>query len=126
MLAHHLGEGYFAASGLPADDDAAAAFLADLAQRLGARSRSGVVLLMNGFDHAPPEATTARAAVALARRTGDPSLDIGDEARAWALEAIESAGGATSWSRMVREVSIMERADEVRAMGDTLPFGLAL
>ena len=71
VLAHHLGEGYFAASGLPADDDAAAAFLADLAQRLGARSRSGVVLLMNGFDHAPPEATTARAAVALARRTGD-------------------------------------------------------
>ena len=62
----------------------------------------------------------------LARRTGDPSLDIGDEARAWALEAIESAGGATSWSRMVREVSIMERADEVRAMGDTLPVGLAL
>ena len=70
VLAHHLGEGYFAASGLPADDDAAAAFLADLVQRLGARSRSGVVLLMNGFDHAPPEAGTARAAAALARRTG--------------------------------------------------------
>jgi len=71
VLAHHLGDGYFAASGLPADDGAAGAFLADLAQRLGARSRSGAVLLMNGFDHAPPESNTARAAAALARRTGD-------------------------------------------------------
>ena len=71
VVAHHLGEGYFAGSGLPADDEAAGAFLADLAQRLGARSRSGAVLLMNGFDHAPPESNTARAAAALARRTGD-------------------------------------------------------
>lgn len=70
VLAHHLGEGYFAASGLPADGDAAATFLADLVARLGARTRSGAVLLMNGFDHAPPEATTAAAAAALARRSG--------------------------------------------------------
>ncbi|MBY0273787.1 alpha-mannosidase, partial [Candidatus Binatia bacterium] len=70
VLAHHLGEGYFAASGLPQDADAAAAFLADLVRRLGERSRSGAVLLMNGFDHAPPEATTAGAAAALARATG--------------------------------------------------------
>ena len=70
VLAHHLTEGYFAASGLPDDEDAAGAFLADLTQRLAARTTSGAVLLMNGFDHAPPEEHTARAARALARATG--------------------------------------------------------
>ena len=71
ILAHQLHEGYFAASGLPADDELAGAFLADLVRRLGARTRSGAVLLMNGFDHAAPEANTARAAAALARLGGD-------------------------------------------------------
>ncbi|MEW6271584.1 MAG: alpha-mannosidase, partial [Thermodesulfobacteriota bacterium] len=70
VLAHHLGEGYFAASGLPQDPDEAAAFLAGLAQRLGARTRNDAVLLMNGFDHAPPEAHGARAAAALTAATG--------------------------------------------------------
>jgi len=70
VLAHHLGEGYFAASGLPERDDAAAAFLADLSARLAARTKSGAVLLMNGFDHAPPDGHTALAAQALARASG--------------------------------------------------------
>lgn len=70
VLAHVLREGYFAAAGLPDDDEQAAAFLADLARRLAERTTSGAVLLMNGFDHALPEERVARAAAALARREG--------------------------------------------------------
>jgi len=62
----------------------------------------------------------------MARRTGDRALDVGDEARSLALEVIRETGGAESWARMVREVTGMERADEARAMGDTLPSGLSL
>jgi len=70
VLAHHLREGYFAASGLPADPADAAGWLADLAGALGERTRNGVVLLMNGFDHALPEAHAGAVADALARATG--------------------------------------------------------
>jgi alpha-mannosidase len=70
VLAHHLAEGYFAASGLPTEPRAAAAMLTGLAERLAARTRSGAVLLMNGFDHALPEAGTGAAAEALARASG--------------------------------------------------------
>ncbi|HEY8514039.1 MAG TPA: glycosyl hydrolase-related protein [Candidatus Binatia bacterium] len=70
VLAHHLGEGYFAASGLPHDPDEAAAFLSDLVARLAARTRNDAVLLMNGFDHAPPEAHGGVAAAALAAASG--------------------------------------------------------
>src|SRR5690606_30804292 len=70
VLAHHLSEGYFAATGLPADSIAAAAFLEKLASRLAERTRNGVVLLMNGIDHAMPEPRTRVAAEALAGATG--------------------------------------------------------
>ena len=70
VLAHHLAEGYFAASGLPTAPRAAAAMLTGLAERLAARTRSGAVLLMNGFDHALPEAGTGAAAEAFARASG--------------------------------------------------------
>lgn len=69
VLAHHLGEGYFAASGLPESEDAAAEFLVGVIDRLAARSKSGAVLLMNGFDHAPPEGHTGVAARALRAAT---------------------------------------------------------
>jgi len=68
--AHLLFGGYFAAGGLPADPEAAAAALAVLVERLAARTSSGVVLLMNGFDHALPDAHAGAVAAALARRTG--------------------------------------------------------
>jgi len=70
VLAHYLSEGYFAACGLPTDPAAAAAFLADLARTLAARSRNGCVLLMNGIDHAQPAAHVGVVAETLARTTG--------------------------------------------------------
>ncbi len=70
VLAHHLGEGYFAACGLPADPDAAAHFLAGVARTLAARTRNDCVLLMNGIDHALPDAHVGAVAEILARTTG--------------------------------------------------------
>jgi hypothetical protein len=62
----------------------------------------------------------------IARRTGDRALDLSDAARERVLEVLGTADAPTSWVRMVREVSVLEGADEARALGDTLPVGLAL
>jgi 2-O-(6-phospho-alpha-D-mannosyl)-D-glycerate hydrolase len=70
VLAHHLGEGYFAACGLPTDAGAAADFLAGVARTLAARAGGGGVLLMNGIDHAPPDAHVGFVAQRLADLTG--------------------------------------------------------
>ena len=69
VAAHFLAEAYFGAAGLLEDPDAAARELERLARQLAARTRSGAVLLMNGIDHALPDAHTGRSA-ALAARTG--------------------------------------------------------
>jgi mannosylglycerate hydrolase len=70
VLAHVLSEGYFAACGLPGNIDAAARYLADVGAQLGQRTTNACVLLMNGFDHAAPQAHTAAVAEALAARSG--------------------------------------------------------
>ena len=60
VRAWHLPEGYFAAAGLDADGDLAAtvARLRPVVDRLLAVG-AGPVLLMNGFDHLPPDTSTA-------------------------------------------------------------------
>jgi mannosylglycerate hydrolase len=71
LLACHLTRGYFAAASDPrADTDANAQRIAGVAKELAARTRSGVILLMNGIDHALPEPDTAALAEAAARATG--------------------------------------------------------
>lgn len=70
VAVHHLGEGYFGACGLPEDPIAAAAFLQDLAMGLARRSRGDAVLLMNGIDHAAPDALAGEKLAALQRATG--------------------------------------------------------
>ncbi|MGO8676754.1 MAG: Hsp70 family protein [Limisphaerales bacterium] len=62
----------------------------------------------------------------LARLTGDRSRDLEPELRARVLDALRAAPAPPSWERMVREVVAMEAADRVRALGDTLPVGLAI
>jgi hypothetical protein len=69
VLAFHLADGYFAASSLAADIDAAVKRLTALVTRLGG-GRDGPVLLMNGMDHTLPDATTGDIARALAAATG--------------------------------------------------------
>jgi hypothetical protein len=56
VRAWYLGEGYFGAAGLDADDDPHATIgrLRPIVERLAAGDR-GPVLLMNGFDHLPPD-----------------------------------------------------------------------
>jgi hypothetical protein len=71
LLACHLGKGYFAAATDPrADAETAATRIAGAAKELGARARSGAVLLMNGIDHALPEPKTAAIAEAASRQAG--------------------------------------------------------
>jgi len=65
------------------------------------------------------------AIVQLARLTGDRSRDIDDALRNRALDAVRSAHAPESWQRLLLEVVTMETADQARALGDTLPAGLA-
>ncbi|MEZ2352287.1 Hsp70 family protein [Caballeronia sp. RCC_10] len=68
----------------------------------------------------------AFAAVQIARMTGDRSRDVSDEARAAVIERLETMGAAQSWIAMVRETVALDRADEGRVFGETLPAGLKL
>jgi hypothetical protein len=66
------------------------------------------------------------ASAQLARLTGDRERDLSEIARKAALQALESAKAPESWRRMLREVVVLETADKARALGDTLPVGLAM
>jgi hypothetical protein len=73
VLACHLGRGYFnaqTAPGAPLED--AARGVARTAKDLVATTRSGVVLLMNGIDHALPDPRTQGLADALGEALGFP------------------------------------------------------
>lgn len=70
LIACHLGRGYANAGNLARDPEVAASKIAHQAQPLVERTRQGRVLLMNGFDHAPPCEETGAISVALADRTG--------------------------------------------------------
>jgi hypothetical protein len=62
----------------------------------------------------------------LARRTGDRSRDVEEDVRARVLEALDTARAGATWRAMVAQVVQLSAADEARALGDTLPVGLAL
>jgi len=62
----------------------------------------------------------------LARLTGDRARDLDPELRARVLEVFRAADASPSWQRLVAEAVAMEAADKARALGDTLPVGLAL
>lgn len=71
VIACHLGKGYFSAATAPGVDLRRIAVpIAERARELAARTRSGVVLLLNGLDHAPPEARTETLAKEIASATG--------------------------------------------------------
>jgi hypothetical protein len=62
----------------------------------------------------------------LCRLTGDRTRDIDESLRASAVSALKSANAPEPWLRMMSEVTQLSAADEARALGDTLPAGLAL
>ena len=70
VLAHHLGEGYFGACGLPEDPIAAAVFLRGVSDELVKRTTNDRVLLMNGIDHAIPGPGVGTVLEVLRRSTG--------------------------------------------------------
>lgn len=74
LLACHLGRGYFsAASDVGSELTEIVAAVAETAKALADRTRSGVILLMNGIDHHPPDPRTSE----LARELGAVSgLDV--------------------------------------------------
>jgi mannosylglycerate hydrolase len=67
--AWHLTDGYFGAAGLDAEAEVAAERLVGVVERLAAAGHEPV-LLMNGFDHLPPDGHTGPVAEALGRRLG--------------------------------------------------------
>ncbi len=58
----------------------------------------------------------------LARKTGDRSRDLDEAVRARVLARLHGS----PWHELVAEVVQLSQADEARALGDTLPIGLAL
>lgn len=68
----------------------------------------------------------AFAAVQIARMTGDRSRDIADDVRSAVIERLTTQGAAQSWIAMVSETVALDRADEGRVFGETLPAGLKL
>jgi alpha-mannosidase len=91
LLACHLGKGYFAAATDPrADAETSAGRIATAAKELAARTRSGAVLLLNGIDHALPEAKTAAIAEAAARLSG---IDFSRALLEDFVDAVDAAPG---------------------------------
>src|SRR5262249_4678228 len=83
VRAWHLGDGYFGAAALDADDvDTTVERLVPVVERLGAGG-TRPVLLMNGFDHLPADEHTSAVVDALAQRL-DRGVTRGvlDDARA--------------------------------------------
>jgi mannosylglycerate hydrolase len=71
VLACQLRQGYFnAASDARSDPDETAAAIAKRALELATFTRSGAILLLNGFDHAQPEARAADLAHRVSATTG--------------------------------------------------------
>jgi hypothetical protein len=66
------------------------------------------------------------AAVMMARMTGDRARDIGVELRAKVLERLIQVKAPSSWTSLVRERTLLERADTQRFLGESLPAGLLL
>ena len=70
VVAWHLTDGYFGAAGLDDDAGVAAGRLAEVVDRRAADG-ADPVLLMNGFDHLPPDGHTGPVVAALGHRLGD-------------------------------------------------------
>jgi molecular chaperone DnaK (HSP70) len=70
--------------------------------------------------------TAPRAAMELARMTGDRARDVSERVRRDVIKRLENVGAREEWIRAVREVVAMEESDRAAFYGEGLPVGLAL
>ncbi|MBL8376183.1 Hsp70 family protein [Accumulibacter sp.] len=68
----------------------------------------------------------AFAATQIARLTGDRSRDLPEEAREATLARLATINASASWIAQVTTVVELDKADERRAFGESLPAGLRL
>jgi len=68
----------------------------------------------------------AFAATQIARLTGDRSRDLADELREQVLTRLTASNASVTWINQVRTVIELDKADERRAFGESLPAGLRL
>ncbi|KQM78933.1 Hsp70 family protein [Xylophilus sp. Leaf220] len=68
----------------------------------------------------------AFAVAQIARATGDRARDLPEALRLQIAEQLQAAPAAPSWAAMVREVTVLEEADQRRLFGEALPPGLVL
>jgi hypothetical protein len=68
----------------------------------------------------------AFAAALLARASGDRERDLDASAREETAKRLEAARAPATWTKMVREVTHLDVADERRVFGESLPPGLRL
>jgi hypothetical protein len=68
----------------------------------------------------------AFAATQIARLTGDRTRDLPEDAREATLARLATINASASWVAQVRTVIELDKADERRAFGESLPAGLRL
>lgn len=62
----------------------------------------------------------------IAQATGDRARDLPDDLRDHVARQLEAGQAKANWVAMVREVTVLDAADQQRVMGDGLPPGLVL
>ena len=80
-------------------------------------------LLREKWDDIP---TAPRAAMLMARATGDRARDVSDTARAQVAKRLEAIEGREAWAQSVREIVEVETAERAELFGEELPVGLEL
>lgn len=70
--------------------------------------------------------TAPRAAMELARMTGDRARDVSERVRKEVIKRLETVGARPEWVQAVREVVNVEESDRAAFYGEGLPVGLAL
>jgi hypothetical protein len=70
--------------------------------------------------------SAARAAVQMARVTGDRARDVSEPVRAEIVKRLESSGAPEGWVRAVREHVALGEAELAEFFGESLPVGLVL
>lgn len=68
----------------------------------------------------------AFAATQIARLTGDRSRDVQEDLRALVVARLRAGNSSSSWIRQIETVIELDKADERRAFGESLPVGLRL